>query len=111
MSKAPTFKPVLAPTTVKEESRETKEPSEEELFGTNQRKYLGHYKDFIGIYNKILPPDFCGEVMDAFEQYQRNNSIWQLIGNKFSRTLAFILLIFKFLKKDQILNSSREVEK
>ncbi len=77
MSKTPTFKPILAPTTVKEESRETNEPSEEELFGTNQRKYLGHYKDFIGVYNKILSPDFCGEVMDAFEQYQRNNSIWQ----------------------------------
>ena len=41
MSKAPTFKPILAPTTdtVKEE---TKEPSEEELFGTNHQQYCFH---------------------------------------------------------------------
>jgi len=42
----------------------------------NKNQIKAVYEDFIGIYEKALPIDFCEETMDCFEHYHRNNSVY-----------------------------------
>ena len=78
MSK-PVFKPLLDNQESKDipKQQEQVKPQPDDLFATDRREYLGHYHDFIGVYNKILPPEFCKMVIEGFDTYQRNNATWQ----------------------------------
>lgn len=36
----------------------------------------GVYEDFIGIYEKALPTDFCEQIIECFEHYHRSNAVY-----------------------------------
>ena len=48
----------------------------------------GTYKDFIGVYDGMVPDDFCDEIIEQFDYHQNVNSMVYCEYEQFSNSNA-----------------------